>query len=737
MRKGVSMKKWQWSVCAAAGVICAGAALSWAQVVRVETAPDKALNHIAPNQALGAGVDRISVEAINKTLTPEALAQTAPSGWGPITYRQNTELSIEAWHWNPAGTWSDSRGRGYFTGSSALGAPIDYSFGYTLPRRGSTRNDGTGNSGYSMLTDGDLRTFWKSNPYLSKRYTGEDDTLHPQWILIDLKRKENINALRIAWAEPYARRYQIQYWNGEDPIGKPTQGVWIALPDGVVSAGRGGTETIHFSGEALPIQFLRIVMSESSNTCDADGPSDPRNCLGYAVRELYVGSLSADGGFHDAVRHVADQDQTTTYTSSVDPWHEPSGLQNKLQAQVGFDKFYTSGVTHGLPAMIPIAMAYNQPEDAVEELRYLEARHYPISYVEMGEEVDGQYMPPEDYAALYIQFARALHAFDPKLKLGGPAFQGSNDDIQTWADAQGRVSWLQRFLDYLKQHNSLNELSFFSFEHYPLEPCKFSWDALYDEPRLVSHILQVWKADGLPEDIPVFITESNLSAGASEAYFNNFSALWLADYVGSFLSSGGDGLYFFHYLPLKSYRGCNNSMGNFGMFRVDANYKIAQPLAQFFSSQMLIGEWLQPGGDRHAIYPASSTWDDGAGHSLVTAYAALRPDKKWSVLLVNRDQENAHTVRVVFQAGEHGAERGFTGEVESSLFGSGQYQWHAEGVQPMSHPDSPEEQAYSAKSTEGYAYPDGPLVRKNLPAGEFSIPAASIMVLKGSVPDGQ
>ena len=30
-------------------------------------------------------------------------------------------------------------------------------------------------------------------------------------------------------------------------------------------------------------------MTESSNTCEADGAADPRNCVGYSIRELYLG----------------------------------------------------------------------------------------------------------------------------------------------------------------------------------------------------------------------------------------------------------------------------------------------------------------------------------------------------------------------------------------------------------------------------------------------------------------
>ena len=703
-----------------------------AQTVEVDTT--HATNHFVPKETLGAGVDRIAVEAIDKDLLQPTLGQTLASGWQPVTYRQNTELAVEAWHWNPQGTWSDPSGKGYFTGSATPAETIRYSYGYGLPRRGFTRNDGTENAGFSRLTDGDLDSFWKSNSYLTQRFTGESDALHPQWIVLDLAQMQEVNSIRIAWGEPYAKRYVVQYWTGDDPIKAVTRGVWQTFPEGVITSGKGGTETVRLSGSAMAAKFVRIWMTESSNTCDADGPADPRNCVGYAIREIYLGTTTSDGAFHDIMRHTPDQEQTTTYCSSVDPWHQPSDLGSTTQAQMGFDLFFTSGVTRGLPAMIPVAMLYETPENSAAEIVYLKKRGYPISYVEMGEEADGQFMLPEDYAALYLQWATALHKIDPTLKLGGPSFQGVNRDIEVWPDANGKVSWLGRFVDYLKQHGRMNDLAFFSFEHYPYDPCKTPWGMLYDEPELLSHIMQVWHEDGIPADMPVFITEGNLSSGASETYQDIFAGVWLADYIGSFLTAGGKGVYFFHYLPLPMEPGCNSSPGTFGMFTVNGSYEIQQPLAQFFVAQLVNLEWVQPAGGEHQVYAAKSDVEDGAGHELITAYAVKRPDGQWSLLLVNRDQQAAHKVRIAFQ-GQSGQAGGFAGPVEVATFGSAQYQWHPARTRFMAHAEHAAERTVVAY-TKGWADPDGPIARSKPTAGKdtwYDVPPASVVVIRGMI----
>src|ERR1700733_405747 len=114
---------------------------SHAQVARVNIAPEDATNHFDPRNTLGAGIDRIATVGIDKMLTKPILDQVFTAGWQSVSYRLNTELSQEAWHWNPKGTWSLADERGYFVGSTDLKTAINHSDGFKLPRGSSSLTD--------------------------------------------------------------------------------------------------------------------------------------------------------------------------------------------------------------------------------------------------------------------------------------------------------------------------------------------------------------------------------------------------------------------------------------------------------------------------------------------------------------------------------------------------------------------------------------------------------------------
>ncbi|MGC2769643.1 MAG: discoidin domain-containing protein [Candidatus Acidiferrum sp.] len=712
----------------AMGVLLTAMSVS-AQSVIVDATPSHVVNTFSPPHALGGAIDRLRAgegapgrestpatkEQVDQNteslLSPPVLKEILGAGWQTVTYRQNTELMVEAWHWNAAGAWSNAEKKeGYFTGSTDLGEPIRHSYAYPLPHRGFSRGDG---NGWSRLTDGDETTYWKSNPYLTKAFTGEDDALHPQWVMIDLGAKVDVNAIRIAWANPYARKYAVQFWTGLlEPFYEGTEaGTWQTFPKGYFTEGPGGTVTLKLVTGTISARYLRIWMTESSNTCDTHGSADKRNCVGYAINELYVGTLSAAGTFNDVVQHSASRRQTVTWPSSVDPWHAESDLVYSRGDQIGFDLFFTSGITRGLPTMVPIAMLYATPEDAAAEIAYLYKRRYPISWIEMGEEADGQHMLPEDYGALYIQFATAIHKLQPEAKLGGPAFEGTFGDVDVWPDSMGRVSFLGRFLDYLRAHGHLNDFTFFSFEHYPFmgKNETASWNDLFLEPGLVHRVVEAWKDNGLPPNLPFFMTEGNMGGGGGPRDVK--SALWLADYVGSMMSEGASGTFYFHYMPTPGGRG--------QFLALDKDFRVTNYPPQYLAAEVITKEWVQPVDAPHRLFRAASDLTDDAGNVLVTAYAVARPDGQWSVLLVNKDRENDHEISLAFADEATKRTRSFDGAVERITFGAAEYQWHQTDLV-------------------GHADPDGPPARTTLrgdPAAKYVLPKASVVVLRGKLPE--
>jgi hypothetical protein len=137
-----------------------------AGLVRVDAA--HVINSFDPDSALGSSIDVLSRMDIDRVFTPHIIQEALSAGWGPITYRNNTELRMGAWHWTENGHWSDPvHRRGYFTGSTDLKDPVKYIFAYALPHRGFA-------TGGDRPVPGPNLSYWKSNPYLNQQvYRGE------------------------------------------------------------------------------------------------------------------------------------------------------------------------------------------------------------------------------------------------------------------------------------------------------------------------------------------------------------------------------------------------------------------------------------------------------------------------------------------------------------------------------------------------------------------------------------
>ena len=81
---------------------------------------------------------------------------------------------------------------------------------------------------------------------------------------------------------------------------------WRLFPNGALNRGSGGDESVRLCAKAIPVRFVRVVMSRSSQT--STPPSDDiRDRLGFAIREIELGSIDSRNRFHDYIHHAADR----------------------------------------------------------------------------------------------------------------------------------------------------------------------------------------------------------------------------------------------------------------------------------------------------------------------------------------------------------------------------------------------------------------------------------------------
>jgi len=625
-------------------------------VVRISAHP---LTRFDPAYAFGAAIDGHEKGELDQMLSRQNVSQMLSAGLKPLSYRLRTELAGEVWHWNAHGSWSEGN-RGYWTSSDKPDAGVlSLSYGYRLPRRGNTF-DQANDDDYSRLDDGDSRTFWKSNPYLDRHFTREPNATLPQWILIDLGKKKLIDTIRLNWAEPFATVYDVQFgdFSGIGDISQALPDRWHTFPNGEVRTHHGGKAEIRLSNEPVATRFVRVLMKESSGRSRFKS-KDVRARVGYAVREIFVGMLDHEHRFHDEISHARDNEaQTPIYVSSTDPWHGGKD-KDPLIEQAGFDLIFKSDLTNRRPMLTPVGMLYDTPENAAAELRYLRARGYPVSRMELGEEPDGQFVTPEDYGALYIQFAKALHAVDPNIKLGGPSFQ----DI-----AEGKDDWLRRFVAYLSRRGHLDDYTFSSFEWYPFDDvCQQTGPQLKESTALLSRLLTAMRSADSREGIPWIMTEYGYSVFGGRAEIDIEGALFNADAVTNFLALGGEQTFLYGYEPNELLQEVECSQGNNMLFLLGDDGRIAYRMPSYYAAVLLTHEWTKPEGGLHELYQATTN------DPLITAYAVLRPDGLWAVLLINKDPDNAREVRIEFE------NEGYShGEVDLYQYSRDQYQLGAD-----------------------------------------------------------
>ncbi|MGC2354121.1 MAG: hypothetical protein WA496_12050, partial [Candidatus Udaeobacter sp.] len=521
----------------------------------------------------------------------------------------------------------------------------------------------------------------------------------------------------IHWGMPYAKQYQVEYWLGDDPmhLHVDDDDDWQPFAKGTVADGHGGDELIPLGARARSVRFVRIVMSHGSGT-SAEPSNDIRDRLGFAIREIELGSIGKHDHFRDHVRHARNRHrQTVIYVSSTDPWHRAEDIDFSIE-QPGLDFILQGKLTNNLPVLLPVGVLYDTPENAAAEINYLLRRNYNLEGVELGEEPDGQWVSPEDYAALYTEVARRLTALKPQLKLGGPSLQNFEDQLLTWADASGNRSWMNRFLKYVRGVGV--RFDFFSFEFYPFDNiCADAAPQLLQTPKRLETMLASLHADGVPSDIPWLMTEYGYSVFSGRAEVDIEGALFTADTVGTFLNLGGAKAYLYGYEPNYLQDELKCSWGNLMMLQLNPKNDQLNRLSAYYATQLITKEWMQSTNETHEIFPVTTKQKKPASSPVVTMYAVRRPDKQWALLAINKHPNRTALLNVQFNI--HGVPQpaGFVGQVEVIQFSRQQYAWKDDG--PNGHPIR--------------SLPPARFTREA--SSSYDLPPYSLTVLRGKVAD--
>ncbi len=515
----------------------------------------------------------------------------------------------------------------------------------------------------------------------------------------------------------YPRQYRVEYleWRGSDAFAHRSEdrvasfSKWRSEP-------RIGRGRICSALRKTPARSLCARRNEPEFETNAQASNDIRDRLGFAIREIELGSTDSNNRFHDYIRHAADRNQQSViYVSSTDPWHRVEDIDYKTDNRDSISSC-AARLRMACPSFFLSAFCTTPRENATAEINYLLRRNYDLEGIELGEEPDGQWASPEDYAALYAGVARRLAALNPHLKLGGPSLQNFDDRLLTWPDTSGNRSWMNRFLKYIG--NTKCPFDFFSFEFYPFDNiCADAAPQLLETPRRLGAMITSLRTDGVPTAIPWLMTEYGYSVFAGRHEVDMEGALFDADTVGTFLTLGGSKPYLYGYEPdfLQDELKC--SWGNLMMLQLNPNGDQLTQLSAYHAAQLITKEWMQPINETHEIFPVTITQRKPTLSHAVSLYAVRRPDKQWALLAINKHPNRTARLSVRFTPSKTQPRVGFAGEVAVIQFSRDQYLWHDDG--PDGHPIR--------------SLPPASFIQKA--ASIYELPPYSLTILRGRLPN--
>lgn len=313
----------------------------------------------------------------------------------------------------------------------------------------------------------------------------------------------------------------------------------------------------------------------------------------------------------------------------------------------------------GGSAVVTVNAGTGTPEMAAEWVRWTKANNYPVSYWEIGNELEGQWeqghyrpdgkeMTGEKYADIYLAFAKAMKAVDPTIKVGGPA--ASNDGVVLGA------ALLEKAADYV---------DFISYHTYPANSHQGTPKLFEEADSILAGMKKVRalireKAPQRADKIEIGITEWHVGIHEGPRTVNEISGPWCAKWIGRMIEAGVD---FANVWDLFS----QTAQGGHGIFGKD---EALTPRGPFWALQL----WSQHMSGK--VVATSVANDSAKAEATLSAFATVN-----AVLLINENESEPATTRVQISG------KPLSGTFTAHELSTSSYLWNEHANSPVwSHP---------------------------------------------------
>ncbi len=551
------------------------------------------------------------------------------------------------YHWN---------GAGYYD-STHVWIPSDSSWAPGFLGETAYRGTSKNNWGFvrrSNFTDGDTNSFWWGNVY---------DEADPPWFVFDLGSAFNVDSLSIRWGSLSPKQFELAYWT--NPYA-PYPGAHQAIDN-------------HFATLSVfpvkgPVSSHKFKSVQSRYFAVRFKAADlPKN--GVQVKEVSLFQKSMDVTRQDSVKVFALStrygDHARTDWTGI-PWQ--------------FETFmdYLKNFPEGEP-VICVNAGTGTVGEAVAWVRYAKKKGYKIKNWQIGNELDGEWeetgpLSARQYAARFLEFARAMKAEDSTLLIHGPLYS-THKYKEKGAGLLDGKNWMPEFLRIVGEAEAKEGkryLDAVDIHMYPYwAPNSLNALGMLNASMEVSSnldSLQAWMSLYLNGDRYVHLSEFSTTTVPTSLTMESVQATAIMNVFAQFLVHFGDKG---HALPWDVYgslnKGPDDTYGSISLTTLKREgswdmWGVMTPTAEYFGIYLAFNHWVREG---FFVLPVKTS------DTTLAAYALGKGDSS-NILLLNLSGEGKE-IQVSRASGAKGM-------VQATFFGEAQYHWQGTDTKAFANP---------------------------------------------------